>query len=302
MTNLDISRRNMIALASAGVAGAALAGCKELGGNSEGGGKPGDGEVGVLTEAEVSNRVDGFIAKRGINNYGENPNGPPANSTVAFDPKYMVLIHLTSDGAWDIRSNHAHFSVPAGKNTPNLRTKWATAAFDYKINKKYRRFNKEPKNSKYEVFDINAAGQEPDYADYVEFEAFNFLSQHEIYIFYEHKSGAIRFDTVKNQLITFSEFHVSTLQANENHAFFNAKQITDTDLLGNLAGKGSLIRLENHYTVLDGNQLKLLSPQGSELPSNEAQNYKMNLLYVSGASGIVMVIDPSTGNGTGDRP
>jgi hypothetical protein len=287
MTDIEMSRRNLIATAGLGLAGAALAGCDRKGSDGS--------QAGLLSPKEVGSLVSEFIDERGINNYGDNPNAAPPASTGPFNPQYMVLIHMTSSGPWAINSNLAHFAFSEADK--DKRIDQACKVFLNKKSKNHKRFKDEGRRP----YDRAPAAPQADFADSIEFAEFNFLRQHDLYVFYEHKKDEVLFDTANNQLVTFSQFHFSGNAAMENHAFFNA-EVVKPALTGDLAKHGSLIRLENHYTVKDsgGNYVKL--PEGQQLAADVAQNYKMNLIYVAGSSGLPMLIDPDTGNGVGNGP
>lgn len=299
---IGVSRRDAIALAGVGMAGLALAGCTEEGGRSG----P------QLSAQEVSNRVAEFIAARGLDNHGDNPNAPPVNqpTPVPFAPRYMAVIHIKSDGPWSISANHAHFSFTA-QNTaadPNLRTKHARDILLNKLTKSHGRFRDERSDARFRVYERSTPPPQGDrFADEVDFTRFQFGYQHDIYVFYEHLQGEIGFDDANSQYLTFSKFFKDGSAANRNHAFFNAQRITDSSILGGLNGKGSLIRLENHVTYKDPNDPREEQPtpgaqyQAIGMGSASLQRYKMNLIYIT-RSGLVMMIDPDTGNGVGYDP
>lgn len=289
MKNSEISRRNMLAVTGLGMASAALVGCEQLSG--------GDKSGAALSRKELSSLVTAFIKERGINNHGHNPNKAPIGPTAPFNPKFMVVVHMTSKGPWAINSNLAHFEFadPAKNN----RISQASKICLNKLARGHRRFRDEGRRKSFSPFDRKPTEAQADFADAVEFAEFDFLNQHDIYIFYEHKKDEVMFDT--DQLITFSEFQFGGAAADENQAFFNAELI-DPALIGDLAKKGSLIRLENHYTVWKSGQYELLGTEDQQLPAGVAQHYKMNLIYVAGSSGIPMLIDPNTSNGDGWRP
>lgn len=288
MIDIEFTRRNLIAAAGIGVAGTALAGCNPNGSKETG--------ARMLGEKEVSALVTDFIEQRGINNYGDNPNAAPSGSNVPFNPRFMVLVHMTSRGPWAINSNLAHFEFAAADK--NRRIEHASKIMLNKLGKNHKRFRDEDRRKPYSPYDRKPADPQPDFADAIEFAEFNFWRQHDLYIFYDHKPNEVQFDA--NQLVTFSQFQFGGALADENHAFFNA-EVVDPALTGQLASKGSLIRLENHYTVRQNNQYELL-PEGQQLPAGVAQHYKMNLIYVAGSSGIPMLIDPEPGNGAGSGP
>jgi hypothetical protein len=289
MTDFELSRRNLMAAAGLGVAGAALAGCDLL--------SRGDKRTAALSVREVSSLVTDFINERGINNHGHNPNEAPTGPTVPFNPKFLVVVHMTSKGPWAINSNLAHFGFADPDKAKRIDQ--ASKICLNKLGKNHRRFRDEGRRQPFSPYDRKPAEAQPDFADSVEFAEFNFLGQHDIYIFYEHKKDEVVFDP--DQLVTFSQYQFGGAPADENQAFFNA-EVVDAALTGQLANKGSLIRLENHYTVWNGSKYELLGTEGQQLPAGVAKHYKMNLIYVAGSSGIPMLIDPDTGNGVGNGP
>lgn len=296
MTEIELSRRNLIAASGVGLAGTALAGCDSVARLS--GARCGNEGFVPLSAEAISDRIRGYVRERGINNWGDDPNKPPPNEfdqvKLPFKPEYMLLIHIASGGAWQISSNHAHFAF--ADQDPDGRIAHASDIFVNKLRRQHKRFKAEGRGKPYSVHDRAPTMPVADFADEIDFDNLNFRSPHDIYVFYEHKPNEVRLDTISNQLVTFSQFHSSGIEADENRAFFNARLVTDTKLLGGLDGKGSLIRLENHYTVWNGSGYDRLDYNPAD-----PQHYKMNLLYVA-ATGIVMAIDPDDGNGVGSGP
>jgi hypothetical protein len=293
--NNGVSRRDAIALAGVGAAGLALAGC------SAGAGSGGP----QLSVQEVSDRVSAFITERGLDNHGDNPNEPPA-SPIAFTPQFMAIIHIKSDGPWSISSNHAHFSYAEQDTT--RRTEHARDILLQKLSGPNGRFRDPRNHARFPVHNRKPpTDPQPDLADELDFSTFQFGSQHDIYVFYEHGPNEISFDDKNNRYLTFSKFFKDGTAANRNHAFFNAERITEPQVLGELKGKGSLIRLENHMTYkLPIDPLATEPAQGEqykEIPigTQNHHRYKMNLIYIT-RSGLVMMIDPDTGNGVGYDP
>jgi hypothetical protein len=296
--NNCVSRRDAIALAGAGAAGLALAGCSA--GTGSGGPQ--------LSAQDVSDRVSAFIAARGLDNHGDNPNEPPIPQTspIAFSPQFMVIIHIWSDGPWSISSNHAHFSY--AEQDPIRRTEHARDIMLHKLNGPKGRFRDPRNHAQYPVHNRKPpTDPQPDLVDELDFSTFQFGSQHDIYVFYEHGLKEISFDDKNNRYLTFSKFFKDGTTANRNHAFFNAKHITDAAVLGGLNGKGSLIRLENHMTYKEPMDPLATEPakgaQYERIPKGAQYHhrYKMNLIYLA-QSGMVMMIDPDTGNGVGYDP
>lgn len=265
MKEIEFSRRHMIALAGTGVAAAALSGCSEKG-SSE-------------------------VAMSGNDNFGDDPHAKIAADQGPFNPEFMSLVHLTSSGTWAISSNDAHFKFVQTSYDPAARTKWASEIFVNKIKNGWNRFREAPRGSRFEVFDRTPTAPTPDYADALEFAKFGFGSPHDIYIFFEHGAGELSLDPAR--LISFSRTLLVGKPANPNHAFADTELVTDRSLLGDLADLGSLIRLNNHFTVKDGGSYHRL-PHGKVT----SQDYKLNIFFKT-KTGIAMAIDPDTGNGVG---
>jgi hypothetical protein len=268
MKEIEFSRRNMIALAGTGIAAAALSGCGE--------------------------KSSSEVATLAVDNFGDDPHAKSAPERVPFNPEFMSLVHLTSDGNWAISSNDAHFKFVQESYDPAARTKWASEIFVNKIKNGWQRFREAPRGSRFEVFDRTPAAPTPDYADALEFAKFGFGSPHDIYIFFEHGAGELSLDPAR--LIDFSRTLLTGKPANPNHAFADTELVTDRNLLGDLADLGSLIRLNNQCTLKDGGSYHRL-PYGKVT----SQEYKLNIYYKT-KSGIAMAIDPDTGNGAGNEP
>jgi hypothetical protein len=266
MKDIEVSRRNLIALTGAGVAAAALSSCTEK-------------EENAITGSE---------------NFGDDPHAKLAEAELPFNPEYMSLVHLTSDGSWGISSNDAHFQFVQSAYDQAARTKWASEIFVNKIKNGWTRFRDAPRGSRFAVYDRTPNAPTPDFADELEFANFGFGSPHDIYIFFEHAAGAITLDP--GRLIDFSRKLLTGKPADPNHAFSSTELITDRALLGDLADLGSLIRLDNNFTIKDGGGYHRL-PHGNI----KSQTYKLDI-YFKAKSGVAMAVDPDTGNGTSQKP
>jgi hypothetical protein len=268
MKEIEISRRNMIALAGTGVAAAALSSC---------------------TKTNGSDRED-----PASENFGDDPQAKSGADQVPFNPEFMSLVHLTSDGSWAISSNDAHFKFTQASYDPAARTKRASEIFLNKIKNGWQRFREAPRGSPFEVYDRTPSAPTPDYADELQFAKFGFGSPHDIYILFEHAPGEISLNPAR--LIEFSRTLLVGKPANQNFAFSDTELVTDRKLLGDLADLGSLIRLNNNYTIKEGGKFQRL-PFGNVT----SQEYKLNIFYKT-KSGIAMAVDPDTGNGQGHEP
>jgi TAT (twin-arginine translocation) pathway signal sequence len=266
MTEIEFSRRNLMAMTGVGVAAAAVAGCT-----------PKSGAGGTT-----------------IDDAGDDPHASQAEGREPFNPKYMGLVHLTSAGAWGISSNDAHFEFVQEKYDKDARIKWASEIYANKIAKRLKRFRDEPRGSRFQVYDRTPEAPTPDFADELEFAKFGFRHPHDVYIFFEHAPGEITVDGKDKRLLDFGTKLLTGKKADVNHAFTDAEEITDPALLGALAGQGTLIRFNNHCTIKDEKGYHQL-PYGDI----QSQTYKLDILYRS-KSGIAMAVDPDTGNGMGN--
>ncbi len=269
MKNIEFSRRNMIAMTGAGVAAATLTACTDK-------------------EASTGSSLAGDT--------GDDPHGSITDERAQFNPKLMGLVHLTSDGAWGISSNDAHFTFAQETYDKNARIKWACEIYANKIAKGLKRFSDEPRGSRFQVFDKTPDAPKPDFADYLDFSRFGFGAPHDVYVFFEHAPGEITVEGEKKRLLGFGGKLLSGKKADANHAFFDAEVISDAGLLGGLAGKGTLIRFNNYCTVKDDKGYHELPHGGIE-----NQTYKLDIFYKT-KSGIAMAVDPDTGNGIGSSP
>jgi TAT (twin-arginine translocation) pathway signal sequence len=271
MKDVEFSRRNMIALAGAGAAATALAGCTA---------------PNTSTATETGEGDD----------FGDDPHGSITEQRVQFNPKFMGLVHLTSNGTWAISSNDAHFGFVQETYDKNARIKWACEIYSNKIAKGLKRFSDEPRGSRFQVIDKTPDAPTPDFADYLDFSKFGFGAPHDVYVFFEHAPGEITVDGENKRLLGFGGKLLSGKKADTNHAFFDAEVIAEAALLGGLAGKGTLIRFNNYCTVKDDKGYH-------ELPYGDVENqtYKLDIFYKT-QSGIAMAIDPDTGNGIGNGP
>jgi hypothetical protein len=268
MKNIQFSRRKMIALSGAGLAAASLSGCDDKTISSSG--------------------------EPAGDNFGDDPHAKIADDRAPFNPEFMSLVHLTADGNWAISSNDAHFKFVQPSYDKAERTKWACEIFTNKIKNGWSRFREAPRGSRFAVYDRKPDAPEADFADELEFKRFGFGSPHDIYIFFEHADGELTLDPAR--LIDFSRTLLTGKPANPNHAFSDVEIVADRNLLGDLAGLGSLVRLNNRFTVKDNGGYHRL-PHGNIT----AQEYKLNIFYKA-KSGIAMAIDPDTGNSMGHTP
>jgi hypothetical protein len=286
---IGVSRRNALVMAGTGAAGLALAAC-----NKEGAGGATRPELGAK---KTSALVSEFLAEQGLENHGDVASAPPPGPVPAYKPNFMQLIHLKSNGPWELTSNHAHFEFVQPTYDKAARIKRATQIFANKVQKGHSRFKAEPRGSNFQVHDRQPNDPTPDFADSMNFAEFNFGQQHDMYIFFEHKPNEISFDTANKNFVIFSSKFLNGTATDENRAFFNAELITDPATLGPLNGKGSLMRMDNFYTAKPGSSYIPIAPSGPV----KSQVYKMNFVYVT-STGIVMLVDPDTGNGIGSGP
>ena len=274
-----ISRREVVALAGAGVA---LAGCS-MGASEGASNRSGNSSARIKT-----------VGDWGFNPAIDVPTGGGANYP-PFKPKYISLLYLGLKSDWSIVTNHA--SYPVAQNTTDAqRLTKAVAAFKNVVGGR-KRFRDSP-GGLYQRTNGDL--------DSVAFDTFRFKSQNEIFIFLDQvdlPGGAnTRLLLDAKRVLSFGpRLQVKDAQGNhmpaqENFSFFNAAAVDLQPYLADLGGRipGALMRVRNYMTNENGAAIVIAD-----------QGYAMNIHFsVPGPGGIPipMIIDPDTGNGTGNEP
>lgn len=291
-TGTKLTRRAAIASVSVGAAAVALP--------TAGAAKPSEPRtLRAPSREEIKKSILSFQAGHQRETHGDQTHkDPPAQALrdVPFNPQYMAIAHLTSEGAWQIASNHAHFSCRLTRKSERINR--AGDIIRNKLINRYERFKDEKSNSDFipisKIFD----GQTVVF-DFLEFVPFNFGSQHDIYFFFEHSPGVILFDPLNENLITVSKYRSNGQNGDENKSFYNSEAIPVQSNNGDFLG--TMIRIENRFMVEKG----LFIKKYKSISQNDGIiNYKLNLIYTVNRPGglITMVIDPDTGNGSGLEP
>jgi hypothetical protein len=94
----------------------------------------------------------------------------------------------------------------------------------------------------------------------------------------------------------FTEFSIRDLKNScaKNYSFFNARAVDTFAMSRKLDAKGKMIRVENYACNEDGADINVPN-----------QRYSMNIYFAvdAGPTGpVTLVVDPDTGNGTGNEP
>ena len=278
-----ISRRELVAVAS--VAAAAVASCSNA-----------SSSTAATKSGNKLNldKLDKPYEMRGVfPTYGANPNVAPEyrsqpQPTVAFSPRHIAIIHISAAKAWQLEINHAHFSVD-----PLLSDSARLARAITLIDKKgAKRFMETTIQS-----DIPYKRKRPPHvdkdADYIDFQKLAFGSQHEVFIYFD----TIDISFKRGHLITFAPNTYKGAQAYENWSFFDAN-VVPYDEMGKLKDKGRMLRVRNYYTTDDGNPI---NDKADEILYAMNIHFEMRLNKTENLF-VPMIIDPDTGNGSGNEP
>lgn len=283
MHNNSISRRDALVVAGATLA---LSACGEASTVQESSIRT---PIKTLSPDEVTAATEAYAQSLGLKKHGDGPNidyphkGKPEFPTYA--PDYFMIIFVGAYAPWSIYENHAVFKYQNGKPADRF-------AEALKILKKKKAEPSKPFSNLGKVAEGRWPGQTtPAKRDHLQFDVLGFGSQHDIYIYFDHRSPGgkdeIQFDPTLENVIIFSEYHFSGTPTAKNHSFYNLKKIEKTT---SKLEEGTLFTLENWFTDDYG---KPINP-GTQI------HYKMNFLYTSNT--VPMLIDPDTGNGTSWEP
>lgn len=241
---------------------------------------------------------------RGYNpHHGEDPACPPtyeSGTPPAYNPQYITVVIIDFNKDWVMNVHHASFPLHpgAGGNTPNYRLdlaldviSWVNSGPSRKLGHlKFQHFQKLD-----HVPYPRQAGSYPGKRHIPSFDEFAFRSQNEIFIFL--KSPDILLN--KLRLLRFTQYSENYNGImGKNFAFFNARCLEGSNL-GQLGRYGKLIRVENYVTQADASVI-----------TTPPVRYSMNIHYKIpalpevglGQRYVPMIIDPDTGNGTGNEP
>lgn len=223
----------------------------------------------------------GVTARRGVPEpYGDHPHD---KNPAPFNPAFVGVIDFRPAGGWKIAVNHAAFAVSTSA-TPEERLAIAVKAVKGKGNGGGTRL----RNLTNGLRPVPGKGGELDFVDF-DNQCHGFKSVNELFIYIDGKDVELN----PKALISFTPFSGNLEKRNPNHSFYNAEI---AQLPAGMAGK--MIRVRNYMTAAGGKPIGV----GHETVS---QIYSMNFHFsVPSKEGgrIPIVIDPDTGNGSGNEP
>lgn len=198
-----------------------------------------------------------------------------------FRPKFLTIVYINFPSAWNIEINHASWPI-SGLDHGDRRQKAVNILARRLAGTRFKDMPaphlpyKRNDNSKKEM---------------ESFEKFGFSSQSEIFIFFANPDIGLNL----HWPVTFTEFSDTGQPRDTNYSFFNA-QVVPQDELNGLAGR--MMRLRNYVVDEEYQDLKFGNPD-----NNISRTYAMNIHFgMPGNESVPMVIDPETGNGTGNEP
>lgn len=271
----EITRRNLMMLAGAGVATSA---CGPLARRSE-------KDEGVVKPERLTDLRSPFVLlTSGCQLYGENPHDDPPSSATgtpyrypAFAPDYVTILYLGLEAGWNIRVNHASYHLPGASEGDRLNKVRKVLEDVVPRNRRFRDFAQA--HGTYRRRDNTFDGDS--------FRTFGFKSPNELFIYLHNPT--IKLDTFP--LISFGEYGQDGTPRERNYSFFNAHEASAG---ATLDAAGKLIRMRNYVKNVRASDITVAN-----------QGYAMNVHFTvaAGAAGrIAMIIDPDTGNGTGNEP
>ena len=263
MNEAALTRRNLILATGAGLALAACDG----------------GTTGQRAK-------DGKLCHEGIDpSWGDDPNIDFPN--VSFEPQYITLVKIESNGPWDISSNHASFDVKGMDETK--RKDLAGEIFKrFKSTKPIHKFGElqHGHTKEYGIKERKGGGYDRD-----DFREFQFGHQHEIYIWFDSdKVSLVRPKTGPARLIAMSAARADGTPTAKNKSFYAGEYgANPTDLKGPIIVVRNYFRDENEAPITDTKDLL----------------YSMNIFFKAQnkqKAEMTIILDPDTGNGVGFDP
>lgn len=204
-----------------------------------------------------------------------------------FDPAYVTVVRVFSDGAWHLGANHAAIARQGDPDEQALAI-LAKTVRPGNGRRRFRDFGPGSNAGDIENFHKRSRFAPLGATDLDDFEAFGFASQHAIYVWFDSPRVSLKAD----ELISFSPKLADGSPADPNDSFF-ARMI---DPKGRLAGP--VIAIRNYFA----RQL----PDGSIVRRDAARDramHKLNLHFIlPGKLPLPIILDPTTGNGMGGEP
>jgi hypothetical protein len=237
---------------------------------------------------EIIALVSEIVATTALKDYwGDDPHRPHPDAP-AFNPRYIALLYLGLGDDWTLAVNHACYALPAIATTPDARRDYALDILEDKVTRGVTfgeqnlaghpafRHQKPVWDEPMREYDSGSLGD------------FKFKSPNEIFIFLHHEGFPLTF--YNRRLIAFKQLGADNQVRRPNDTFYNARAVPNSDLK-TLRDKGTLIRVENYATDVSGMLTDTLL-------------YSMDIKFQinAGSQKVTMIIDPDTGNGTGNEP
>lgn len=242
--------------------------------------------------AEVRSIAFEVIAATALKDYwGHDPHLPnPHSPPPPFKPDYIALLYLRLDPNWSVEVNHACYRLDAA-TTPDERRDKALAILEDKVNRGVT-FGEQNLAAhppyKHRFADIWKDSTRT--LDSGSLEDFKFRSPNEIFILLHHEGIAV--DVLDKRLLGFKTHGADNKIRQPNDTFYNARPVPTDELPAGLRTKASLIRVENYATDVD-----------TTTPTTPlVYAMDINFQIKAGNERVTMVVDPDTGNGTGNEP
>jgi hypothetical protein len=270
-----LSRRELIALAGAGVAA----------GSSPLVAAPG---AALTVPAEKAGFDD---------NHGSDPQGGPTYpGPISYNPAFAAIAIIDFVHPWTIDVHHASFPLhpQPGDDPENYRLDLAVKAISWVTGSNERKLG-HLKNNQLGSQDLIPHERKKSLYKgrhhVPSFEGFKFFSQNEIFIFLRNPDIIID----DRRLIRVTKYSADVPGPMDlNFSLFRARSVPG---LGPLGNHGKLIRIENHVRDATG------AASGNETKYSMNIHFKMRVKPEGAEKNYVpMVLDPDTGNGTGNEP
>lgn len=218
----------------------------------------------------------------------------PESTPVAFNPGFITLVRVSSNGAWNLTANHASFVT--SETDYDKRKALAGEILRHfkgifpKGNKKIARLSELKGQTK----DYGIAMRNDRTYDRTDFVDFDFGHQHEIYVWFDSPAVTLAEKTATKGgplLITMTHNRADGTPTAVNRSFY-----AEAFEPQKYKPDGPIIVVRNYFRDENGDPI---TKPGLDL------KYSMNIYFqLKNISGKVMtlILDPDTGNGTGYDP
>jgi hypothetical protein len=322
----NVSRRNFVALAGAGIA---VAGCSKQDaatGGGDGGGHVASNAVQIKTDIDD---VLGQYSTRGMDqNHGALPIGKPLGpdgKPVPFKPAGICVVYIRFEKPkkpnGEVGNPEAGFLTVRHAYWP-IDPKWSSEDAGAEELAKVGALIAEARRLKKDQW-TQQTGSPKNQRREFDFENFGFKAQHRVYFFVDNSDIAFDKRTlfveangdtkIKANLIRFTKYlsrdrraaqtnpaYLRYEPADPNYAFWNARTKSID------GGTDNLLVVDNYQTKLDDNNAGKLVPIEAD---KELKLYSMNIHLLAKSLDqagnvlhIPLILDPDTGNGSGNDP